>query len=491
MRTIDLPPYAPVLMESTRAIGYSLEAAIADIIDNSIAAKATRVEIDFFPVGDSYISVFDNGIGMDEIAITTAMQYGSYNPLDDRDEFDLGRFGLGLKTASLSQCRKLTVVSCRNGELHGRRWDLDHVISTKKWSLIVLDEDEMESISQVHKLIEIGHGSIVLWQELDRMKAGDHGFGENIGLRMDRVREHLSLVFHRYLSGELGLKKVEIEINRLPVEPLDPFLLKKSTQIMDDETISIQGNKVIIRPYILPHISKLTGDEIRSLGGKDGLRKLQGFYVYRNRRLLVWGTWFRMMRQGDLSKLARVRVDIPNSMDHLWRLDIKKSNATPPEIVRRSLSSVIEKIALSSKRTWTFRSKKETDDSKIHLWNRNKTREESIVYEVNRDYPLVHMLRSSISADKVRMLDHLLVQIERNLPLNSLYIDLTHDEKFHNDTDTAKSELKPLLEQLLSGCRTGQERRELAAKLGAIEPFDQYLQWLEDMLQGVENNGQN
>ncbi len=488
MKTINLPPYAPVLMESTRAIGYSLEAAIADIIDNSIGARATRIEIDFFPIGDSYISIFDNGEGMDGDAITSAMRYGSQSPLDDRDDFDLGRFGLGLKTASLSQCRKLTVVSCQNGELHGRRWDLDHVISTCEWSLIILDQDEMKSISQIRKLIEIGHGSIVLWQELDRMKAGDHSFEGNIGLRMDRVREHLSLVFHRYLSGELGLKKVEIIINNLPIQPVDPFLSSKSTQIMDDETISVQGSKVIVRPYILPYISKMAEDEIQSLGGKDGLRKLQGFYVYRNRRLLVWGTWFRMMRQGDLSKLARVRVDIPNSLDHLWTLDIKKSNATPPEIVRRNLSTIIEKIALCSKRTWVFRGKKETDDSKVHLWNRNKTREDGIVYEVNRDYPLVNMLKSSIGAEQACMLEQLLTQIERNLPLNSLYIDLTHDEKFHDDAYTSKSELKPLLEQLLSSCRTLQERRELVVRLGAIEPFDQYLEWLEEMLQEVENN---
>ena len=108
MDIINLPPIAPTLIESTRAIGYSLEAAIADIIDNSIAAKANSVSISFFPLHGAYISILDNGTGMDADELTRAMQYGSQNPLDERNVTDLGRFGLGLKTASLSQCRVLT-----------------------------------------------------------------------------------------------------------------------------------------------------------------------------------------------------------------------------------------------------------------------------------------------------------------------------------------------------------------------------------------------
>ena len=121
-----------------------------------------------------------------------------------------------------------------------------------------------------------------------------------------------------------GITKIKLSINGERVTAIDPFLEGKSVQPMDDEVLVVHGQKIIIRPYILPHISKMTPEEIKALGGKDGLRKQQGFYVYRNKRLLVWGTWFRMMRQGDLSKLARVRVDLPNTLDDLWTLDIKK-----------------------------------------------------------------------------------------------------------------------------------------------------------------------
>ena len=334
MKTKSLPPYAPTLIESTRAIGYSLEAAVADIIDNSIAANAKNVDIYFFPIDGAYIAILDNGKGMAEEEIDIAMQYGSKNPTEERDKKDLGRFGLGLKTASLSQCRCLTVISKQGDNLEGRQWDIDHVTEVGDWSLNILDEEDIQQIPQFDELIKNESGTLVVWQKLDRLKAGEINFELSLGRKIDRVRDHLSLVYHRYLAGESGITKLKLSINGEKIKGIDPFLTEKSVQAMDDETLVIQGNKILVRPYILPHISKLTSDEIKMLGGKDGLRKQQGFYVYRNKRLLVWGTWFRMMRQGDLSKLARIRVDIPNTLDDLWTLDIKKSSALPPAEVR-------------------------------------------------------------------------------------------------------------------------------------------------------------
>jgi hypothetical protein len=485
LRTQDLPPYAPRLMEATRAIGYSLEAAIADIIDNSVAARATRVDIDFFPVGDSYIAILDKGTGMDENQLIDAMRYGSTNPTDERDLADLGRFGLGLKTASMSQCRRLTVISQKNGAVAGAQWDLDYVISTGRWSLQVLDQDDMMAYPHVEKLLSYKSGTLVLWQGLDRLKAGESDFEAVMGQKMDRVREHLALVFHRYLGGETGIRKIDIAINGRKIEPNDPFVSAKSTQAMDDETITIEGQTLMVRPYILPHISQLTQAEINLLGGKDGLRRQQGFYVYRNKRLLVWGTWFRMMRQGDLSKLARVRVDIPNSLDHLWTLDIKKSTAVPPEVVRKSLATIVERIAEGSKRTWTFRGKKETNDSRIHVWNRVKTRSGGIMYEINRDYPLVSALSHMGVAEK-QALAHLMGQIERNLPLNSLYVDLTNDERVTSDNEVTEGDLRQLLKHMLASCRNAEERSSLKMLLPVLEPFDGYPEMTAELLREVD-----
>lgn len=256
MKTMDMPPYAPTLIESTRAIGYSLSAAVADLIDNSIAAKSKKVEISFFPVDEIYVSILDDGIGMDEDAINKAMQYGSKSPLDERESYDLGRFGLGLKTASLSQCRTLTVLSKQGKSLLGRRWDIDHVTYTGAWSLIILEEDEILHMPGISGLLEQRSGTLVVWQNLDRLEMGEIDFGKSFGRKMDEVRSHLELVYHRYLSGESGIKKLDIFFNGQKIKPVDPFLSKRNTQAMNDETIIVRGKRIIVRPFILPHISK-------------------------------------------------------------------------------------------------------------------------------------------------------------------------------------------------------------------------------------------
>ena len=481
MDIINLPPVAPTLIESTRAIGYSLEAAIADIIDNSIAAKATNVSISFFPLHGAYISILDNGIGMNAEELTRAMQYGSQNPLDDRDETDLGRFGLGLKTASLSQCRMLTVVSKKEGRVEIRRWDIDFVKATGQWSLISLsDGDKVNDIPNIHELDKVDSGTLVVWQNLDRMEAGTIDFSKSMGKQIDIVREHLSLVYHRYLLGESGIERLTVSINGVQLEPSDPFLMKKSDQTMQEETYLIHGSLIKVQPFILPHISKMTAAEIKMAGGKDGLRKLQGFYVYRNKRLLVWGTWFRMMRKGELSKLARIRVDIPNSLDDLWTLDIKKSSAMPPEEVRANLANIIDKIGQRSKVKFTKRGKLETDDSKVHLWNRMKANDGGFYYEINRTHPMVTVLEKELDSNK-NSLNALLSQIERSLPLNQLYIDLNNDEHISNEQLQNNAEIEKALREMLPDSFTGEEKIAFLDSVSSISPYNKYQKVIEKL----------
>ena len=486
MQVREIPPYAPVLMESTRAIGYSLEAAIADIIDNSIAAKADKVQLFFFPVDAAYICIMDNGIGMDNAQIDIAMQYGSKSPTDVRDASDLGRYGLGLKTASLSQCRVLTVVSKQNDKIIGRRWDLDYVIKTGTWSLLVLDADDLEQVPHIEALKDQESGTLVVWQNLDRLFMGEVDYEKSLGRKMDDVRQHLGLVFHRYLSGEACIKRLEILFNGVKIKAADPFLLKKSTQAMDTETLIIRGTKILVTPYILPHISKMTEEEKKQLGGKEGIRKQQGFYVYRNKRLLIWGTWFRMMRQGDLSKLARVMVDIPNDLDDLWTLDIKKSQAIPPAEVRNNLRTVIDRIADKSKRTWTFRGKKETTDKIEHIWTRLKTQSGGVSYVINRGHPLVDQFVADVPEVSAK-LESLLRYIERSIPLNQLYVDLNNDEKFESDIEAGEAEMRKTLEQMLSAMPNRILRMEILEKLENAEPFCVYPEVIRTLKAKEEN----
>lgn len=475
MKVKDTPPFAPMLMESTRAIGYSLEAAVADIIDNSIAAGASEVSIQFSPYDAvPYVSILDNGAGMDSESIDNAMRYGSQSSLDVRGEQDLGRFGLGLKTASLSQCRCLTVVSKQGGNVVARRWDLDEIYRQKTWALLELEKKDLESVPQYEKLAQLPQGTLVVWENLDRMLGGTAAPEKFMSQHMDYVRNHLALVFHRYLAGEAGIKKLQIKINELLIEPKDPFLIGKSTVVQDEEKLIIEGHPVYVATFMLPHISKLTHQERNLLGGSEGLTKDQGFYIYRNKRLLVWGTWFRMHRKDELSKLARIRVDIPNALDHLWTLDIRKSSAVPPDVIKSHLARVVDRISEASKKTWTFRGKRELSDSGCHLWAKYKTRD-GVIYNLNRDHVFLEALTATLNPEQKKLLENYLKLAEENLPLNQLYVDLNNEERVNvRNEQEAEKEAMEQVRIYLENIAYSSERKELIQALLRTDPFCNY-----------------
>ena len=476
MKTIDMPPFAPVLMESTRAMGYSLETAIADIIDNSIAADADKVEISFSPYeAVPYISIVDNGKGMTDEEINNAMRYGSQSSLNVRDSSDLGRFGLGLKTASLSQCRCLTVISKQGNAIEARRWDLDEIYKKGTWALISLDKQEIDQIPQYkNQLKDQEHGTLVLWEKLDRLLKGAASPERLMNKQMDVVRDHLALVFHRYLAGERGINQLKISINGLEIEPRDPFLLGKSTIFQADENFIIEGHPVTVSAYMLPHISKLTKNDKNALGGSEGIAKDQGFYIYRNKRLLVWGTWFRMHRKDELSKLARIRVDVPNALDHLWTLDIRKSTAVPPDVIKSNLSRIVDRISEGSRRAWTFRGKREIGDDGSHLWSKTKIRE-GVVYNLNREHLFLKMLKDSMRADQLKLLENYLKLAEENLPLNQLYVDLNNEEQINTKKEKdAEADTINMVYELLENIKDQPGKDEYINLLMRTDPFSQY-----------------
>ena len=486
MKFENVQPSAASLMESTRSIGYSLESAIADIIDNSIAADASNIQIRFPSDENLYIAIMDNGCGMTYNELKKAMQYGSRSPSEKRADNDLGRYGLGLKTASLSQCKTLTVISKKNYKVTACRWDLSYIQKKDKWLLQILEKDEINNLPCFSYLENLKSGTIVLWQNLDRLLATGNPHRDILGSKMIKVREHLSLVFHRYLEGVDVPRKISIDINNMEVLPKDPFLSKRSTKAMAEEVITIEGQQVVIRPYILPHISKLSKSELESLGGQDGLRKLQGFYVYRNKRLVVWGTWFRMMVKGDLSKLARIQVDIPNTLDELWTLDIKKSSAIPPELVQQNLKTIIEKIAEKSKRTWEFRGKKE-QDNKFGIWERLRTRDNGYTYQINLNSPIIRELLANFPKAK-RSLIAVFSLIGSRLPLNSLYLDLVQEQKIQNNDEQENETVLQQMQELLSMCKSIDDKRKMLKDFLNLSPFSEHKDFITQNIERILKN---
>lgn len=466
MAEIVLPPSAPALVESMRAMGYSLESAVADLIDNSITAGASRVSIQF-RCSHAYVALLDDGCGMAPNELTEAMRHGSQNPLALRGEADLGRFGLGLKTASLSQCRRLTVVSVKDGTLSARCWDLDLIAERREWVLLAVEPENAVDLPHVAELQTQASGTLVLWQKLDRIAAGEVDLETALGEKMDRARHHLALVFHRFLAGEPGLRRLHISINNNALEPSDPYLSNhRATQPLPEETFLVDGETVRVQPYILPHIDKLSPDQLSTAGGEAGLRRNQGFYIYRNRRLIIWGTWFHLCRQEELTKLARVRVDSPNSLDHLWTLDIKKSKAHPPEEVRMHLRRIVGRIGECSKHTYRSRGRPVNPDSFVHAWNRHEARG-GIRYDINREHPLVEALSAEFVDSRGAQLFRLLLEtLETTFPADSLYADLAGEARWVVADNSEEARLRLLAKQL--ALATG---GAILKRLHSIEPF--------------------
>lgn len=472
-----------------RAMGYSFEAAVADIVDNSLSASASNIAIRFPSSGEPYIAILDDGIGMSPEALTAAMRHGSQNPMLKRSDEDLGRFGLGMKTASLSQCRRMTVVSLRDGVLSGRCWDLDHVAQRKNWMLLRLSSHEMENLPQVEQLKTQCHGTLVLWQNFDRLVAGEVSVQQALGKSMDELRDHLALVFHRFLSPFPGQVAVTIAINNLAVKGMDPFLTKnKATQPLPPQNFNLEGEIVPVQAYILPHISRLTPEELDLAGGDDGLRKNQGFYIYRNRRLICWGSWFRLVRQEELSKLARVQVDLSNRLDHLWKLDIKKSATTPPEILREGLKQIIGRITDGSRNVFIFRGKKASDKRVVHAWDRTIVRD-GVTYKVNRDHPLVSGLLDRTSEETFDLVEQVLALLERSLPLDAIYLDkASHIEPPSEGRDNQSRYLEGLATQIVSMLGAGTPAAaQFIENLATVEPFNKFPALVAELAQRLSS----
>ncbi len=251
---------------------------------------------------------------------------------------------------------------------------------------------------------------------------------------------------------------------------------EKSNQLFREEEIKIGEHKIVVTPFLLPHLNNLTTSEIEVLGGKDGLRRNQGFYIYRNKRLLIWGDWFRLTRKDDLSKLARVKVDIPNTLDSEWTLDVKKSTATPPYIIRKNLSAITDKICNSSKNTWNFRGKKETSNDVVHIWNRCVSRE-GVYYEVNQEHPLIQEIIETSDYNKTFL--EIIKLLGRYLPMNQIYSDLTNDKKINQIKNSDEEQSVELFLEEIVSTYEKEAANSFLDTLMKVEPFCRYCSKIE------------
>lgn len=436
MKKKTLQPFAPNLVESTRSIGYSFETALADIIDNSIGNHADRVDVNFRNGKDAFVAIIDNGDGMTEEFLIEAMRYGSANVLKERAEDDLGRFGLGMKMASMSQAKRLTVYSKKNGKAAGARWDLDYIYETQEWALQILD-DEL-NYNEWLDLINGDSGTVVLWENLDNISETQLTFDSEFDETVERSSKHMALVFHRFFENPKSKTYFELYFNGRKIEPIDPFMKNSpTTQKLEQDVLFINEAKITVQPYVLPYISKLSAKERDEISKLSDLHLNQGLYIYRNKRLIVWGKWFRVATEHELKRLTRVQIDLPNNIDDSWKIDVKKSSASIPSGLRDRIRQIVNLASGKSERVYKYRGRKIMNDNKVHLWNRYDLRDGQAQYRVNREFPLIETLMETLDESQVGLLNAVLDGMESLFPYESVYYDMAkkNDEIIKNNLD--------------------------------------------------------
>ncbi|MGC4130282.1 MAG: ATP-binding protein [Bergeyella sp.] len=414
-------------INSYRSFGYNLSTAIADIIDNSISANATEIRLEYKWDGqNSFISIFDNGTGMNKDELVLAMTPGSKDPEEYRSEKDLGRFGMGLKTASFSQCKRLTCITKRDNYATIKRcWDIDYINSENEWQLL----DYVSDNSFLEKIGKQKSGTLVLWEKLDRIVGNAETSNESVKNafydEMIAVKQHLSLVFHKFIES----KRIKIFFQNEEIEPYNPFLLNLNPKPEMGQP-EIFGN-VEITYFILPHMSEIGKMDYENSGGSLGWFNAQGFYIYRGDRLLVAGDWLGIEKKRDYSKLARIAVNFTNANDFNWHLDIKKSTATPPIEIRRELSRIAKIAIMKSAKIYNWRGQKTFSEigniNHEPLWTDEKTREGIKKYKINRKHPII----KSLLEENNKLAGKALKLLEENVPIELILSNQNEDPAFH------------------------------------------------------------
>jgi hypothetical protein len=483
----NAPPHAGSMLESLRGLGYALPTAIADLVDNSIAAKSTEVVIQLEWAGeDSWVRIVDDGQGMDDASLEAGMRLGARDPRAERAANDLGRFGLGLKTASFSQARRLTVASRQiDGPVVCLRWDLDLIGQDgTEWPLFEGPAPGSEHL--IDPLEDMEHGTIVLWEKLDRIVTDGFVATDMIELA-DRIEAHVAMTFHRLLDGHQP--ELRLLLNGRMIKPWDPYLMGNPGKALESSEYRIlHATSVVAQCHVLPHRDMLKPAEQEAAAGPGGWIQQEGFYVYRNKRLLLAGGWLGLGDGGkpwprdEAHRLARIRLDIPNSADADWKINVLKSAASPPVRLRSQLQRLASETRETARRVFAHRG---------HITQVSGARSNGVAeawqvrrsalgtsYRIARDHDLVASILDRAGPLKPDIIG-LLRLIEETVPVQRIWLDTAEDKEtprtgFAGAPDTEVMEtLFAMFEALVKFRKLSPaEARE---RLGRTPPFDRHL----------------
>jgi len=347
---LEIIPSARRMIRSQRDLGYEFAAAVADLIDNSIEAKASTVRVNVDWLGEATtVTIADNGDGMSPEQLREALRFGSEREYDDAD---LGKFGLGLKTASLSQCLRLTVATRRNpnrADIAAYCWDVEHVEATNRWEILSIKTSDLPP--QVLSHLKETTGTVVIWERLDRILGYKYPDGEHARKHLFAVtremEEHASMVFHRFLAGEVRGKRLAIYVNENKLVPWDPFARsEKETKVLESNAFPVEGTKgrsaVIVEPFVLPPESKFSSKDAHTrAGGPRKWNTQQGFYIYRADRMIQSGGWCGLRVVDEHRKLSRIAVSFNPKLDEEFEINVPKMRVALPSEIRADIESWI------------------------------------------------------------------------------------------------------------------------------------------------------
>lgn len=423
-RTHEKTPHAKMLLVALRSVGYTNETAIADILDNSISGAATEIEL-YFDWDNRRIIIADNGFGMDYQELMDAMEIGSADPNEMRPSEDLGRFGLGMKTASFSMAKKLLVISKKNSTISNAEWNLNTVASEDKWEISEYDESEismiLESVDTYTQYNNWKQGTLIIISELDRLidETNIEKSKKNFYKMIRNIKSHIAITFHRFMEEDA----LKISVNGNKLEAWNPFWIKSpATMELAREELFDGKNEVVVEPYILPHKSKYNSEEeFKEAAGVKDWRGHQGFYVYRNRRLLVYGTWFGKFRKEPAYNLARIKLDMSADSDFEWDIDIKKSKATLPVAIEEQITQIaylaIEKsVAVYNSRGVYNRKNTSNNTSLKYVWEQRKNISGNYMFYLNKKHPMLLKILSGMDENAQKELKTYLSLVESYSP---------------------------------------------------------------------------
>ncbi len=431
-------PDASRLIFGLRDTGYNVRTAAADIIDNSIAAKADQINVEIILRDDGRKLVYfgDNGEGMDVEGTHRAMRYGAP---ERENAKSLGKFGLGLKTASSSVCLKFTVISRKapDQELAKLAWDLDHVAQKKRWEMLrePVTADEQDMFDELCG----AKGTLVIWEKCDRILTKEYepgGIKEKAAINRlaEVLSKHLSLVYHRFLDKTDGRERdIEIVINQTPVAPWNPFYPARSEQVLPEKQQKLlvelpDGTEEIanIRAWILPHRSNMTKEDEKKNARISN--RSQGFYVYREGRLIQDGSWMEVFGAPEPhTSLLRIEFDFGHALDDAFRIDVKKSRILFHPDLEDGLRELLQPIYREAGRRYRRQNREQTNTHAIDHTSANKNIAETSGASKPQVASVDQATQSAIVSNNLGAKIKLKLAVQSNVSPETVYVDAVED----------------------------------------------------------------